>query len=79
MTVIRKNEVLEQMGRLGMKNRVHVQLIYISLPCGWALCVSVVNGRKLFDSFTRAVVSVSCRTKVADLSNEEEMKRKKKE
>lgn len=54
-TVIGKNEVLD--GSSGREESHALQLIYIS--SAWVGLVSVANRRKLFNSFTRAAVSVS--------------------
>lgn len=75
MTVIRKNEVLEQMGRSAVKNRGHSTDLYFE-RVGGPSAFSVANGRKLFNSFTRATVPVSGRTKATDLSKEKKRKNK---
>ena len=54
VTVIKKNEVLEQMGRSSMKNRVRSTDLYFTTAWVGPLRFSVANGRKLFDSFTHA-------------------------
>lgn len=74
-TVIGKNEVLETDGSSGREESHALQLIYISSAWVGPVSLSVANRRKLFNSFTRAAVSVSGTELPTDLSK----RRKKKE
>lgn len=77
-TVIGKNEVLETDGSSGREESHALQLIYISSAWVGPVSLSVANRRKLFNSFTRAAVSVSGTELPTDLSKGRKKKEREK-